>query len=68
MKKLLMLILASGFVSLAAQAQVGQNKDKVDCSKVVEEIKKKIQDSHASNEAPATEDKSLSAPISGTGQ
>ena len=60
MKKFLILMLASCFLGVAAQAEVGKDKDKPDCSKVIAAIQKSLKDSQpqGSAETPSSsEDK-----------
>lgn len=55
MKKLVALMLMSGFLSTAAQATVGRNDSpRVDCSKVIQTIQEQLKRSRpAGNEPPA---------------
>lgn len=55
MKNLLMLVLASSFVSFAAQAGVGQNETaKTDCKQVKQQVEQILKEKRASTEAPVS--------------
>lgn len=55
MKKLVALMLMSGFVSVSAQAQVGRNDTpRVDCSKVIQSIQEQLKRNRPAGDAPVT--------------
>jgi hypothetical protein len=54
MKKLVAMMLMSGFLSVSAQAQVGRNETpRVDCTKVIQSIQEQLKRGRSAGEAPA---------------